>query len=61
MTDKDYKKKRPYSSPKITTEELTLFGQGGGGGGGSCNGTIGGGRKSTSTAPDNCNASKLKT
>lgn len=65
MNPNDCDKKNPipkkkYEKPVIETEEMILFGQGGSGGG-SCNGTSNGGRKSTTAAPENCNASKLKT
>lgn len=52
-TKKEPLKKRPYSKPKINTEDLkeaSAQGSGGGGGGKTCNGGTNGGRKDTAGA-----------
>jgi hypothetical protein len=47
---KDQKKK--YVKPEIVSEDLNVFGA-------SCNGSLSGGRKASTGAPNFCNASRL--
>lgn len=48
---KDQKKKK-YVKPQIISEDLNVFGA-------SCNGSLSGGRKSSTGAPNFCNSSRL--
>lgn len=45
-------KKKKYVKPEIISEDLNVFGA-------SCNGSLSGGRKSSTGAPNFCNANKL--
>lgn len=50
-TDAKKKPKRKYIKPDIQSEKLNSYGA-------LCNGTTGGGRKASTTAPAFCNATK---
>jgi hypothetical protein len=45
-------KKKKYVRPEIISEDLNVFGA-------ACNGSLNGGRKASTAAPNFCNASKL--
>ncbi|WP_127714115.1 hypothetical protein [Halobacteriovorax sp. HLS] len=45
-------KKKKYLKPEIISEDLNVFGA-------SCNGSLSGGRKSSTGTPNFCNANKL--
>ena len=49
---KTLKKKKKYIKPEIISEDLNVFGA-------SCNGSTNGNRKSSTAAPNFCNASRL--
>lgn len=50
-TDSNKKSKRKYVKPEIQSEKLNSYGA-------LCNGTTGGGRKASTTAPAFCSATK---
>jgi hypothetical protein len=46
-------KKTPYKKPTITTEKMTVIAA-------VCNGTVGGGKKASTGAPNFCASNKLR-
>ncbi len=47
------KSKKKYQPPKVTSEQLTVYGA-------ICNGMSGGGRKASTGSPNFCNSTKLR-